>query len=91
MTNIAAGFVNSPEFIAKYGLNPTNSSYVDKLYLNVLGRPGEAGGVAYWNQELNSGARSKAEVLVQFATLPEGAALVANLIANGITYQEWVG
>jgi hypothetical protein len=91
VTNIAQGFVASKEFTDKYGTNPTNASYVDKLYLNVLGRPGEAGGVAYWNQELNNGARSKAEVLVQFATLPEGASLVANLIANGIQYQEWVG
>ena len=91
VNDIAAGFVKAPEFVAKYGTNPTNAFYVDQLYLNVLGRPGEAGGVAYWNQELNSGARSKAEVLVQFATLPEGAALVANLIANGIPYQEWVG
>lgn len=91
VTDIAAGFVKAPEFVAKYGTNPTNAFYVDQLYLNVLGRPGEAGGVAYWNQELNTGARSKAEVLVQFATLPEGAALVANLIANGISYVEYVG
>ena len=91
VTDIAAGFVKAPEFVAKYGANPSNAFYVDQLYLNVLGRPGEAGGVAYWNQELNTGARSKAEVLVQFATLPEGAALVADLIANGIPYQEWGG
>ena len=91
VNDIAAGFVKAPEFVAKYGTNPTNAFYVDQLYLNVLGRPGEAGGVAYWNQELNTGARSKAEVLVQFATLPEGAALVANLIANGISYVEYVG
>jgi hypothetical protein len=91
VTDIAQGFVNSGEFTAKYGTNPTNASYVDKLYLNVLGRAGEAGGVAYWNQELNAGNISKAAVLVQFATLAEGASLVADLIANGIAYEEWVG
>lgn len=91
VTDIAAGFVRAPEFVAKYGTNPTNAFYVDQLYLNVLGRPGESGGVAYWNAELNAGNRSKAEVLVQFATLPEGAALVADLIANGISYVEFVG
>lgn len=89
--HIAPEFVNAPEFIAKYGINPTNAFYVDQLYLNVLGRPGEAGGVTFWNHELDTGKRSKAEVLVQFATLPEGASLVADLIANGIAYQEWVG
>jgi serralysin len=91
VTNLAQGFVASKEFTDKYGTNPTNASYVDKLYLNVLGRPGEAGGVAYWNQELDAGRISKAAVLVQFATLPEGASLVANEISSGIIYQEWVG
>ena len=91
VTDIAAGFVTVPEFVAKYGTNPSNAFYVDQLYKNVLGRPGDDGGVVYWNAELDAGKRSKAEVLVQFATLPEGAALVANLIANGIPYQEWVG
>ena len=91
VTNIAQGFVASKEFTDKYGTNPTNASYVDKLYQNVLGRAGESGGVTYWNQELDAGRISKAAVLVQFATLPEGAALVANLIANGIAYTEWVG
>jgi Ca2+-binding RTX toxin-like protein len=91
VTTIAQGFVNSPEFIAKYGTNPSNSSYVNNLYLNVLGRAGEAGGVAYWIGEMDAGRVSKAQALVYFATLPEGAGNVAPLIANGIPYQEWVG
>jgi hypothetical protein len=90
VTNIAQGFVNSAEFIAKYGANPTNASYVNNLYQNVLGRPGEAGGVAYWIGEMDAGRVSKAQALVQFATLPEGAGIVAPLIANGITYAEWI-
>jgi hypothetical protein len=91
VTDIAAGFVKAPEFVAKYGTNPTNAFYVDQLYKNVLGRTGEPGGVTYWNQQLDKGAITKAYVLQQFSALPEGAALVANLIANGIQYQEWVG
>ena len=90
-TDVAAFFVTSPEFVAKYGANPSVASYVDNLYLNVLGRPGEAGGVAYWNQELSAGRITRAAVLEAFATLPEGAALVADAIANGIQYQEWLG
>jgi hypothetical protein len=91
VTSLAQGFVNSAEFIAKYGSNPTNLSYVNNLYQNVLGRAGEAGGVAYWTGEMDAGRINKAQALVQFATLPEGASLVANLIANGIQYQEWTG
>ena len=89
--DVAAFFTTSQEFISKYGANPTNASYVDNLYKNVLGRSGESDGIAYWNQELDAGRVSKAEVLEKFATLAEGAALVAPLIANGIAYTEWVG
>lgn len=88
--DVAALFVTSKEFVAKYGANPTNASYVDNLYQNVLHRPGEAGGVAYWNQELNAGRVTKAAVLEAFATLPEGASLVAADIASGIAYTQWV-
>jgi hypothetical protein len=91
VTDIAQGFVGSAEFTAKYGTNPTNAAYVDKLYQNVLGRAGDAGGVAYWNQQLDAGNISKAATLVAFATLAEGASIVAPLIANGIPYTEWVG
>ena len=90
-TTVAQAFVNSAEFIAQYGTNPSNASYVDNLYQNVLHRSGDAGGVAYWNQQLNTGAVTKAYVLEQFATLPEGAANVAPTIAHGIAYQQWVG
>jgi hypothetical protein len=90
-TVVAQSFINSGEFIAQYGANPTNASYVNNLYQNVLHRAGDASGVAYWNQELNSGAVTKAYVLEQFATLPEGAADVAPAIAHGIAYTQWVG
>jgi len=91
VTDLAQGFVASKEFTDKYGTDPKNASYVDKLYQNVLDRPGESGGVTYWNQELDAGRISKAAVLVQFATLAEGATKVASLIANGIPYTEYVG
>ena len=91
ITTVAATFVTSPEFVAKYGSNPSNASYVDNLYQNVLHRSGDAGGIAYWNQQLNTGAATKAFVLEQFATLAEGAALVAPTIAHGIAYTQWVG
>jgi hypothetical protein len=90
VTSLAQGFVASKEFTDKYGTNPSNASYVDKLYQNVLNRAGDSGGVTYWNQELDAGRISKAAVLVQFATLAEGAANVASLIANGIPYTEFV-
>jgi hypothetical protein len=85
VTGVAQSFVNSPEFITKYGANPSNNTFVSELYQNVLHRVGDAGGIAYWEGQLNTGA-TKALVLEQFATLPEGAALVAQTISHGIQY-----
>jgi hypothetical protein len=90
-TEIAQGFLNSAEFKAIYGSNPSNALYVDKLYLNVLGRAGEAEGVAYWNTVLNEHRYDQAKVLVLFASSPEGASNVATLVGNGIAYQELLG
>jgi hypothetical protein len=89
--DVAAYFVSCPEFIAKYGANSSNASFVDNLYLNVLHRPGETGWVTYWNYQLDHNLISRAAVLELFATLPEGASLVANAISHGIAYQQWVG
>jgi len=86
INDVANYFVNSPEFMAKYGANSSNASYVDNLYQNVLHRAGEAGGVAFWNQQLNDHLMSRAALLELFATLPEGAGLVGSAIAHGINY-----
>ena len=39
--NVADGFVKSAEFAKVYGADPSNSSFVAKLYQNVLGREGD--------------------------------------------------
>lgn len=83
--DVATGFVNSAEFASIYGNAPSNGQFVDKLYHNVLGRDGEAGGVAYWNGRLDSGA-SKAEVLAGFSESAENVTGVHNAISDGIWY-----
>lgn len=85
LNDVAAGFVNSAEFASVYGSAPSNSQFVDKLYNNVLGRSGEAGGVAYWNGRLDSGA-SKADVLAGFSESPENITGVSAKIADGIWF-----
>ena len=90
-SDVANFFVNSPEFQAKYGANSSNASYVDNLYQNVLHRAGDTGGIAFWNQQLDNHLMSKAAVLENFATLPEGAGLVGTAIAHGINYQPYSG
>lgn len=91
ITGIAQSFINTAEFIAKYGVNPTNVAFVNELYQNVLHRAGDAGGIAFWDAQLNNGTATKASVLEGFASSTEGAALVAQTISHGIQYTLYVG
>lgn len=83
--DVAAGFVGSAEFQSIYGSNPTAAEFVAKLYLNILGREGEADGLAYWEGQLNGGV-SMAQVLASFSETPENKAGVAGVIEDGIWY-----
>ncbi len=70
MSEIAALFASSPEFSAQYGRNPTDEAIVDALYRNVLGRPGDAGGIDYWLGRRRSGM-TVVDLLLSFADSPE--------------------
>jgi hypothetical protein len=81
-TAIAAGFYGSTEFQSTYGAL-SDADYVNLLYKNTLGRPGDAAGVAAWTGALANGV-SRASVLTGFATSAE---LVNKLLpdyANGV-------
>ncbi|GGK47258.1 DUF4214 domain-containing protein [Salinarimonas ramus] len=84
LVDIAAGFVGSAEFQSIYGVNPTSEQFVARLYQNVLGREGEAGGLEFWTNELRSGSRSQAQVLADFAESAENVMGVAPSIVDGI-------
>ena len=52
-----SGLVTSPEYV---------SAVVQKLYRDTLGRDGDPAGVAYWTDQIRSGARSFAQVASNF-------------------------
>ncbi|CAH1660783.1 conserved hypothetical protein [Hyphomicrobiales bacterium] len=66
---LASAFGDSGEFEAQYG-GLSNSEIVGRLYANVLGRPGDAAGIAFWTEVLNNGG-TLAEVIVGFSQSPE--------------------
>jgi hypothetical protein len=80
---IAQGFTGSQEFRTIYGASPTNNQIVDTFYKNVLGRPGEPGGINFWVGELNGG-RSVDSVLTLMANSDENIARTAPAIADGL-------
>jgi hypothetical protein len=92
MVEVAARFIDSPEFRTLYGQNPSNADFLTKVYTNVLGRAPDQGGYSWWLNELNTNpTKTKAKVLADFAESGENQAGVASLIGNGIQYTEFVG
>ncbi len=67
---VAAGFVGSAEFRKAYA-NLDNADFVRLLYANVLGRAADATGLANWTSLLDSGNRSRAEVVLGFSDSAE--------------------
>ena len=91
-SSVAQNFVNSAEFKTAFGgSNPSVNTLVTKLYTNVLNRAADTGGIAFWQEKLTTGGWSTADVLGFFSTSAENVTNVTPLIANGISYKEWVG
>ena len=85
LSALAGGFAGSKEFTARFGDAATdNGAYVDRLYLNVLGRGGEAEGRAFWIDSLEHRGAGRADVLVAFSESPENKAGTAALVQGGI-------
>ena len=64
---VTAEFVNSPEFQDVFG-DLDNQAFVEQLYRNVLGREGDAGGIAAFTAALNNGDLTRAEAVDAFVT-----------------------
>lgn len=60
-------------------------------YNNVLTRTPDAGGLAFWQDKLSNGGWATADVLGYFSTSAENVTNVTPLIANGISYTQFVG
>ncbi len=81
--SVAASFIDSPEFVSRYGNGLSNAAFVDALYQNILDRRGETGGVTYWNRMLDNKYQDRAEVLVEFTRAPEYLGIIQADIKDG--------
>jgi hypothetical protein len=84
LQQVASGFANSAEFQQKYGsLSP--GDFVTLMYTNVLGHQPDRAGFAAWTGVLNTGAMSRAGVLVGFSeSLEHQINLSPKIEASGI-------
>ena len=91
LIEVSARFIDSDEFRASYGTNPSDAQYLTKLYENVLGRVPDLGGYNWWLNELETNPeKTRAKVLADFAEGTENQSVTAELVAQGISYDPWV-
>ncbi len=74
---VSNAFAGSEEFQARYG-PLANVGFVDLVYRNVLGRPPDDGGLAYWAGELARGV-TRGQVMSGFAESAEFVARTGTL------------
>lgn len=85
--SIATEFVNSTEFQQRYGVNLSNSDFVERLYENALNRHSDPGGKANWVAALDSGAQTRGDLLIGFSESDENYQATIGLIGQGLDYQ----
>jgi hypothetical protein len=67
---VAEGFMSSKEFQSNYA-GTDNKGFVEKLYTNVLDRPGDADGVSYWQSALDEKRADRSDIVCSFSESPE--------------------
>jgi FAD synthase len=85
LSQVANSFIQSPEFLRAFG-GLSNEQFVNQLYQHALGRAADLAGFDYHTGNLNSGANSRADVVVGFSESPENQLAVIGVIQNGMTY-----
>lgn len=69
LASVSQEFLGSPEFTETYG-SLGNQAFIEQLYRNVLGRNGDATGIAFWTAQVNGG-RSRSSVVIEFSQSDE--------------------
>ncbi len=75
LAQISQDFAQSPEFQAQYGALD-NQQFVARVYQNVLGRVGDAAGVAFFKSQLDTGALTRGQMMLTFSESNEFQAQV---------------
>lgn len=72
LIGIATFFTESPEFVGTYG-ELSDAEFIQLVYGNVLNRPPDPQGIAYWTAQLGEGLISRTRMMVDFSFSPEFA------------------
>jgi hypothetical protein len=85
LEQVASGFINSAEFKALYGNNPSNAEFVTLLYDNVLHRAPDTGGFNFWMNDLDQGT-SREQVLIGFSESLENQLSLVGIVQTGVEF-----
>lgn len=82
---VANGFINSAEFKALYGSNPTGTQFLTLLYNNVLHRAPDTTGYNNWLNGLAQGMTHE-QALIGFSQSAENNLSLVGIVQMGIEY-----
>lgn len=88
--SIANGFAQSQEFALRYNA-VDNQGFANQLYQTILGRDGEAAGLAHWTQQLDAGM-SRGDAMINFTNSQENQLLTegASGFIQIVGQSDWV-
>lgn len=87
LIEVSARFIDSNEFKAIYGTNPTNATFITNLYLNVLDRAPDDAGLDWWVDQLeNNSEKTWQKVLADFSESPENIENNRVELVGGVEY-----
>ncbi|WP_421120511.1 DUF4214 domain-containing protein [Aquihabitans daechungensis] len=71
LSKVAKHFAASSEFQTKYG-SKTNSQFITLIYQNIFDRDPDPAGLAFWTKKLDTKAKTRGDVMVNFSESSEG-------------------
>jgi hypothetical protein len=86
LAQVAQSFVNSDEFRALYGAQPSNAEILTRYYQNVLHRAPDQAGFDYWLDVMDHKGGTAAGVLADFSQSAENVAALVGVMQNGVSY-----
>jgi Tol biopolymer transport system component len=87
LSKMASKFAASQEFKTKYG-SLSNAGFVTAIYQNVFDRDPEPAGLAYWKGQLDTGKKTRGDVMVGFSESAEGRLLLSPAVDSVLV---WLG
>jgi serralysin len=80
---VASGFLESKEFLFRYGERLSNSAFINALYENSLSRPADQEGLRYWQDLLERNIVDRANLLINFTSSSEYVESIRADFENG--------